>query len=176
MRIGVDVGSVRVGVATSDPMGLLAVPWRTLARDLDQGADLTALVALAAQIGAIELVVGLPRQLNGTEGAAALAARAYAEQLVERLAARAEPGTTQPRVALVDERLTTVQAHRTLRESGRAGRSHRAVVDQAAAVLILQSALDAEAATGSPPGAVVGSTVADETGVPKPRKTRRARA
>lgn len=165
-------------------MGLLAVPWRTLARDPEQGTDLSALVELTEQLGAIELVIGLPRQLNGSEGAAAAAARAYAEQLIARLtdqltgrlAAGQSPGVGLPRVALVDERLTTVQAHRTLRESGRDGRSHRAVVDQAAAVLILQSALDAEAATGSPPGVAIGPTAGDETGVPKRRKTRRARA
>lgn len=146
-RVGVDVGSVRVGVAASDPSAVLAHPVRTLARDLKGGADLDALVALVADLGAIEVVVGLPRQLSGAEGEAARLARAYALLLARRI---------QPlEVRLVDERLTTVAAHRRLRDSGVPGRGQRAVVDQAAAVLILQSALDAEASTGRAVGELV---------------------
>lgn len=150
-RLGVDVGSVRVGVAASDPSGLLATPVRTVQRDPDEAADaprdLAEVASLVAELGVVEVVVGLPRTLAGAEGAAAAAARQYARRLAVRI--------TPVPVRLVDERLTTVDAHRTLRESGVEGRRHRAVVDQAAAVLILQAALDAERGSGHPPGELV---------------------
>ena len=147
IRVGVDVGEVRVGVAASDPSGIFAAPVETLPRDLDAGADLEAVVALVAERDAVEVVVGLPRLLSGEEGEAARRARGYASALAQRM-----PSVP---VRLVDERLTTVAAHRKLRDSGVPGRRQRAVVDQAAAVLILQSALDAESASGAPPGELV---------------------
>lgn len=148
VRIGVDVGSVRVGVAASDPSGLLATPVRTLARDTTEAtADLAELGRLVAEVEALEVVVGLPRTLAGQEGPAAVEARQYARRLAVLVAPVA--------VRLVDERLTTVDAHRSLRESGVDGRRQRAVVDQAAAVLILQAALDAERSSGRPPGELV---------------------
>ncbi|MEO7071019.1 MAG: Holliday junction resolvase RuvX [Nostocoides sp.] len=146
-RIGVDVGSVRVGVATCDPGGLLATPLTTLDRDESDEADLDRLALIVAEAAAVEVVVGLPRSLDGTEGPAAAAVRRYAA----RVAARIAPVP----VRLLDERLTTVDAHRFLRDSGVPGRRQRSVVDQAAAVLILQNALDAERATGRPPGTPV---------------------
>jgi len=150
-RVGIDVGSVRVGVAVSDPSALLATPVRTVARDPDEAAaapaDLEEIAGLVAELGAVEVVVGLPRSLSGAEGPAAHIARTYAGRLAVRI--------TPVPVRLVDERLTTVDAHRTLRESGVGGRAQRAVVDQAAAVLILQSALDAERGSGRPPGELV---------------------
>ena len=88
--------------------------------------------------------VGLPRHLSGSEGAASQAARAYAVQLAQAI--------SPVPVRMVDERMSTVSAHQALHASGRSGRSHRQVVDQAAAVVILQSALDAESATGRRPG------------------------
>jgi len=96
------------------------------------------------ELGAVEVVVGLPLLLSGREGEAAQLARAYAVAIAARM------GTVT--VRLVDERLTTVDAHRRLRDSGLPGRGHRKVVDQAAAVLILQTALDTEASSGRPPG------------------------
>lgn len=140
--VGVDVGEVRVGVAASDPHGVLAHPVATLARDQDGGADLTALVDLVAERGAVGVVVGLPRSLSGEEGLAARRARDYAGSLQRRL---------DVPVRLWDERLTTVDAHRNLHRSGVRGRDQRAVVDQVAAVLILQAALDARRA-GRPAG------------------------
>jgi putative Holliday junction resolvase len=134
VRIGVDVGSVRVGVALSDPDGILATPVATLARDVKGGADLDALAALVAEHGAVEVVVGHPRHLSGAAGTAAREAEAYAEALRGRVGVP---------VRLVDERLTTVTATRTLAGRGVRGKAQRAVVDQAAAVAILQSALDA---------------------------------
>lgn len=130
VRIGVDVGSVRVGVAASDPDGILASPVATLPRE---GA-LDGVVALVAEREAVEVVVGHPRHLSGATGASAKDAETFAEALRERL---------DVPVTLVDERLTTVTASRTLAERGVRGKAQRAVVDQAAAVAILQSALDA---------------------------------
>ena len=148
---GIDVGSVRVGVAASDPSALLATPVRTVARDTDEAAatptDLEEIALVVAELDAVEVVVGLPRSLSGGEGPAAHTARTYAGRLAVRIA--------PVPVRLVDERLTTVDAHRTLRESGVGGRAQRAVVDQAAAVLILQAALDAERSSGRPPGELV---------------------
>ncbi len=147
MRIGVDVGSVRVGVATSDAGGLLATPVATLSRDSDGGQDLRRLAELVQERAALEVVVGLPRSLSGTEGPAAAAARAYAGQL----AALVRPVP----IRLVDERMSTVTAHQALRSSGVRERKGRKVVDQVAAVVILQHALDAERSTGHPPGELV---------------------
>ena len=147
VRIGVDVGTARVGVAASDPSGTFAHPVETLPRDERSGADVAAIAALVAGRGAVEVVVGLPRLLSGQEGTAARIARDYAG----KLAARVAPVP----VRLVDERLTTVAAHKRLHDSGVPGRGKRSVVDQAAAVLILQSALDAEALSGRPAGEVV---------------------
>ncbi len=151
--VGVDVGSVRVGVAVSDPDRVLATPVATLARDPAAApsagdSDVEEIAELVRERGAVRVVVGLPRSLDGTEGPAAERARTYASVLAARVA--------PVMVVLVDERLSTVDAHRSLRDSGVAGRRQRAVVDQAAAVLILQSALDAERASGSPAGEPVG--------------------
>ena len=146
-RVGVDVGNARVGVAASDASGVLAHPVRTLPRDVASDSDVEAIVALTRELEAIEVVVGLPRLLSGDEGEAARIARDYAGRLAARL------GTVG--VRMVDERLTTVDAHRRLRDSGVPGRGQRAVVDQAAAVLILQSALDTESLSGRPPGETV---------------------
>lgn len=148
-RVGVDVGNARVGVAASDASGVFAHPVRTLPRDVAGDTDVEAIVALVEELSAIEVVVGLPRLLSGQEGEAARIARDYAGRLAARL------GTVG--VRMVDERLTTVDAHRRLRDSGVPSRGQRAVVDQAAAVLILQTALDTEALSGRPPGETVTS-------------------
>jgi putative Holliday junction resolvase len=144
-RLGVDVGSVRVGVAISDPDGILATPLVTLRRDLDGAADVAQLADLVREHGVIEVVVGLPRSLSGRIGPAAELAQAYAAALGMRLA--------PVPVRLADERLTTVVASRTLSQRGVKGKRQRAVVDQAAAVLILQDWLDANraATTGERP-------------------------
>lgn len=152
MRIGVDVGSVRVGVAASDPAGVLASPVTTLRRDVRRGSDLQALVALVGERDAVEVLVGLPRTLAGRSGQAVDAARAYAAAL----AGRVEPVP----VRLLDERLTTVTATRQLRESGVRGPAARAAVDAAAAVVLLQAGLDSERSTGVPPGEPVRRTPA----------------
>jgi putative holliday junction resolvase len=150
VRLAVDIGTVRVGVARSDPDGLLATPVATIPRG---GGDLDDICALAADLDVIEIVVGLPRSLSGRESHAALAARQYADALVTRLRA---DGLATP-VRLVDERLSTVAAERAMRASGRNGRQRRVVVDQAAAVVILQHAMDSERVSGAPAGETVGS-------------------
>lgn len=134
VRLGVDVGTVRVGVAVSDPSGVLATPLVTLARDLDGARDLDELAGLVTERHAVEVVVGLPRTLANRSGVAAQAATAYAEALRSRIA--------PVPVRLADERLTTVTASRTLSELGVSTRRQRPRVDQAAAVLILQGWLD----------------------------------
>jgi putative Holliday junction resolvase len=149
VRIGVDVGSVRVGVAASDGSASLASPVTTLKRDVRGGTDLEALKALVAEREAVEVVVGLPRSLSGSEGPAAALARDYARAVAQLVA--------PVPVRLADERLSTVSATRSLIASApKAGaRKRRQQVDQAAAVVILQSALDHERATGTPPGETV---------------------
>ncbi|WP_397312880.1 MULTISPECIES: Holliday junction resolvase RuvX [Parafrankia] len=136
VRIGVDVGSVRVGVAASDPDGLLAVPVTTLRRDASgrRHKDVDELADIVRDRHAVEVVVGLPRQLSGEEGEAVRRARQYAEVLSTRVA--------PVPVRLVDERLTTVVAHRRMAERGLRSRARRELVDQEAAVQILQHHLD----------------------------------
>jgi putative Holliday junction resolvase len=146
VRLGVDVGSVRVGVAASDPSGILASPVETVRRDEKNNTDLDRIFALVDEYDAVEVIVGLPRSLSGAEGKAAASARAYADLLAARLAQGSRPVPVQ----LSDERLTTVIAGRTLSERGVRGKKHRAVVDQAAAVLILQAWLDAERSADRP--------------------------
>ncbi len=152
VRLGIDAGEVRVGVATCDPDGILATPVQTVpcagGEPTPTDGDIVTIVELTGSLGVVEVVIGWPLLLSGAEGAAALRARRYAEVLAAEIA--------PVPVRLVDERFTSVDAHRGLRESGVAGRRQRAVVDQAAAVLILQGALDAERGSGRPVGEQVG--------------------
>jgi putative Holliday junction resolvase len=143
VRLGIDVGEVRIGVARSDASGMIATPVETVRRGK---GDLSRLAALVAEEEAVEVVLGLPRSLSGGEGPAAAKARRFAVELAGHLAVP---------VRLVDERFSTVTAEAVLREQGRKGTRRRAVVDQAAAVVILQNALDTERATGVAPGEVV---------------------
>ncbi|MFE9917484.1 Holliday junction resolvase RuvX [Micromonospora sp. NPDC005553] len=141
VRIGVDVGQVRVGISRSDPDGILATPLVTLARDLKAApdavpSDLAELAALVAEHEAVGVVVGLPVNLAGKHGPAAVHVKAYADRLVDVIA--------PVPVTLTDERMSTVVASRRLAERGVRGKRQRAVVDQAAAVEILQSWLDAQ--------------------------------
>ena len=143
VRLGIDVGRARVGVARCDPHGMLATPVETLARREEPVASIRRLVD---EFEAIEVIVGLPLSLSGAETASTADSRDIAEQLAAVLAVP---------VRLVDERLTTVSAARGLREAGRTAKNSRSVVDQAAAVILLQHALDLERSTGNPPGALV---------------------
>lgn len=148
VRLGVDVGEVRVGVAACDPDAVLATPVETVRRG---SGDLARILDLAEQLGAVEVVVGLPLSLSGSRGAAADKASAFAARLADEIGSRG----LDVSVRLSDERLTTVSAERVLRDGGRKGPRQRAVVDQAAAVVILQHALDSERTTGVPPGSEV---------------------
>jgi putative Holliday junction resolvase len=147
VRVGVDVGSVRVGVAACDPGGVLASPVATLQRRPRTDADVAELAALVAEREAIEVVVGLPRSLRGGSGTAVAVATDYAR----RVAAAVAPVP----VRMVDERLSTVEAQRALHAAGRSVRSSRQDIDAAAAAVILQHALDTERATGAAPGRIV---------------------
>lgn len=141
VRLAIDVGLARIGVAGSDPDGLLASPLATVSRGR---GDLAELARIAAERQAIEVIVGLPTGLSGREGSSAADARKFAAALAGRVAPTP--------VRLVDERFTTVMAHDALRSGGRDSRARRSVVDKAAAALLLQGALDAERATGNPAG------------------------
>lgn len=143
VRVGVDVGKARVGVARSDLHGMLATPVETLDRRADAVASIQRIVT---EIDAIEIVVGLPLALSGRETASTDDSRLVALELA---------AVVDVPVRLVDERLTTVSAARSLREAGRTARNSRSVVDQVAAVILLQHALDYERSTGNPPGALV---------------------
>ena len=131
--LGVDVGTVRVGVALSDVTGTLASPLETLRRAKD-ASDLDRLAALVAEHEVTEVVVGEPVHLSGASGASAEDAANYAQELADRI-----PDVP---VILIDERLSTVTAASHLREGGIDSRKQRAVIDQAAAVVILQQFLD----------------------------------
>ncbi|MFI5086523.1 MAG: Holliday junction resolvase RuvX [Actinomycetales bacterium] len=148
VKLGVDVGTVRVGLAAADRDGILAVPVRTLNRDAKKNSDIRIVVREAAERGAVGIYVGLPRTLKGTETASAAMAREYAALLV---AALGDAGL-DVRVWLVDERLSSVSAHAALRSAGMSGREQRKVVDQAAAAGILQHALDMEKSLSQPAG------------------------
>jgi putative Holliday junction resolvase len=132
-RLGIDVGTVRIGVASSDPDGMLATPVETVRRDRTD-KHLRRLAKLVDELGAVEVVVGLPRTLADRTGPSAV----DAIELADALAARIAPTP----VRLADERLTTVTAQRSLREAGVRAKGQRAMIDQVAAVGILQFWLD----------------------------------
>lgn len=132
-RLGVDVGTVRIGVATSDPDGILATPVETVRRDKGD-KHIRRIARIADDLGAVEVVVGLPRTLADRAGSSALDAIAVADALAARIAPTP--------VRLTDERLTTVTAQRALRDAGVRAKGQRAMIDQVAAVGILQNWLD----------------------------------
>jgi putative Holliday junction resolvase len=162
VRLGVDVGTVRVGLAACDPDGILATPVRTLQRDSRRNSDIAVLVRTVLDRGAVEVIVGLPRTLQGKERASAEMARNYAELLVQALG---RVGVDVP-VRLVDERLSTVSAHSALHAAGVGSREHRKIIDQVAAAGILQHALDMERSLGTPVGNLVPAAPAPDATEP----------
>lgn len=152
-RIGVDVGRARVGVARCDPDGLLATPIETLTRD---DTTVAALLAHAAELDAIEFIVGLPLSLSGADTPSTTDARDFADQLA---------AATEVPVRLVDERMSTVTAHRQLQAGGRRSKGSRSIIDQVAAVIILQNALDSERTADRPPGSLVLRTKEPGSGI-----------
>ena len=137
--MGIDVGKARVGVSTCDRDGLLATPLETLPR----ASALEALTRIVDDIDPLEIVVGLPLALSGGHTASTLDAESFASELA---------ALVSPPVRLVDERLSTVQAAAGLRAAGKRAKNQRQVIDQAAAVILLQHAVDSEKARGIPPG------------------------
>lgn len=137
MRVlGLDIGTRRIGVAVSDPLGVVASPYTVLPRAGDRAADHRAVAGLVAEVGAGRVVVGLPLSLNGRVGPAARQVLDEVEQL----------RTTLPvPVECHDERLSTVTAERSLREAGTRASARKAVVDKVAAAVLLQSWLDGQA-------------------------------
>lgn len=144
-RLGIDVGSVRIGVASSDPDGILATPVETVRRDRTD-KHVRRLAQLVTELEAVEVVVGLPRTLADRSGASARDAIDVADQLARRIAPTP--------VRLADERLTTVAAQRSLREAGVRAKGQRSMIDQAAAVGILQNWLDQRRAAAAGHGEV----------------------
>jgi len=143
VRLGVDWGKARVGVAACDADGLLAYPVETVL-SADENKAFARLAALVDEYGAMEVVMGLPLALDGQAKLAATDVTAVAERLAMRLPVA---------LRLVDERLTTAAAHRLL---GRVdSRRRRGIVDQAAAAGILERALEVERNTGEAPGLLV---------------------
>jgi putative Holliday junction resolvase len=139
--VAFDLGDKRIGVAVS--AGRLAVPHGTMERSGDADRDRAALVGLVEELGADRVVVGLPLSLDGSRGPAAVKAEAEAAALAEALPVPVE---------LVDERLTTVAASRSLRAAGVGSRTQRRVVDQVAATVFLQAWLDGLRGPNAEPG------------------------
>lgn len=145
-RLGVDVGRARIGVARCDPSAILAVPVETVPRSAEgEDGDVRRILELADEHEAVELVVGNPLSLSGRSTASTADAVAFAGRLA---AAGAQ-------VRLVDERMSTVSAQQALRSAGKSARTQRPIIDQAAAVIILQHAIDAERASGTAPGRTI---------------------
>lgn len=144
-RIAVDAGGKRVGVARSDPGGVIVLPVATLTRRAE-GQEVARIARMVEEFAAIEVVVGLPKHLSGQEGESAASARRYAGAIARAV---------DVPVRLVDERLSSVSAHQMLQDAGRRERHHRTVVDQVAATVILEQALEQERRTGEPPGELV---------------------
>ena len=135
--LGIDVGEARIGLALSDELGMLAHPLETV--KTKEGNPIKHIAAVVEREKAATVVIGLPRNMNGTYGPAAEKAREFAAKL---------QALTPCAVKFWDERLTTVAAQKQLHEAGRNTKNSRAVIDQAAAVLILQGYLDSQALTG----------------------------
>lgn len=143
IRLACDVGRARIGIARSDPRGVLAVPLDAVPAGEDSAGRVSA---IAREYEAIEIIVGLPITMAGTRGPAA----EYTEEWVARLLR-----VTDLPVRLHDERLTTVQAQRGLHEAGRTAKTSRSVIDSASAVVLLQTCLDSERVSGQPTGTEV---------------------
>jgi putative Holliday junction resolvase len=139
VRIALDVGTVRIGVAKCDPEGLLATPLVTVAAGADAVAEIAGLIA---EHNAICVYIGKPISLAGKDTASTLSAIEFASDLVTQL------GELPVSVRLIDERLSTVSAQRGMHEAGRNTKQSRDAIDQASAVVILEHALASERNAG----------------------------
>jgi putative holliday junction resolvase len=153
VRLGVDVGTVRIGVSRSDLHGMLATPVETVPRTADDAAA-RRILQILDELAAAEVIVGLPLALSGRETASTHDAIGFAQALADR---------TDVPVRLVDERLSTVSAQAALRASGRRTKGSRPVIDQVAATIILQHALDAERSSDTAPGTLVSPSIGTTT-------------
>lgn len=149
-RLGIDVGKARIGVARSDPHGMLATPVETVPRDHQADADILRICSLVSEYDANEVIVGLPLNMRGERTPSTEDAAEFAQRLAHAL-------TASTPVRLVDERLSTVSAQGHLHRAGRTTKNSRGVIDQAAAVVILQHALDVERSRGEAPGHLVAA-------------------
>ena len=140
MMIGLDVGDRRIGVAAADGLGLTAQGLPTIERR-KLGDDLDRLIAVISERKASKLVVGLPKNMDGSVGFQGEKVRGFVEALLERIRSS---GSTEPEIIFWDERLTTVAAHRTLLEADMSRKKRKGAVDKLAAVFILQGYLDSE--------------------------------
>jgi len=142
--LGIDLGDARVGLALSDPELTFAHPIGNIRVYGDSFQALDEVIDVIEDESVDHVVVGLPLMLDGTEGKSAKKARRWAVNLEKRLRSEREESQEPqiPQVVLVDERLTTVSAHRQLFEAQKASTKHRPMVDQQSAVVILQTALD----------------------------------
>jgi putative Holliday junction resolvase len=145
VRLGIDLGSVRVGIAKCDPQGILASPLR-VEPFTDNATVISAIVSLAHEYECLELVLGFPVNLAGDEALSAQVVRKFGEELA---AATAIP------VRLIDERMTTAAARKQLQAAGYSTRTDKHLIDAAAAVILLEDALEAERRQGHPIGEVV---------------------
>lgn len=163
VRLGIDVGKSRIGVARCDLHGMLATPLETVPRDGTATSDVARILELASEYGATEVVFGLPLNMRGERTPSTEDAVRFATQVAEALHTpdRVPPVT----VRLVDERLSTVSAQGQMRQVGRTTKQSRHIIDQAAAVVILQHALDSERAQGRAPGSTIepGQSAAENT-------------
>lgn len=145
-RLAVDVGTVRIGVAASDFHGILASGLATIKRDPTSAQALVEICELITEVEPIEIYVGLPVSMSGNHTESTRNALAFAELLI----------ATQPvPVRFIDERLTTVSAASALRASGRDSKSGRQIIDQIAATVILEQALEMEKSNGLVPGKAI---------------------
>ena len=142
VRLGIDVGKARIGIAKSDAYGMLATPVETLQRDAEHGTDIRRIDQLITEYDVLECVIGLPLNMRGEH----TPSTDDAVQFARRIRALGCP------VRLVDERLSTVSAWGNLHQAGKSHKSGRNIIDQAAAVVILQQALDSERSRGEAGG------------------------
>ncbi|MDJ1371055.1 Holliday junction resolvase RuvX [Gulosibacter molinativorax] len=149
IRFGVDVGKARIGIARSDPDGLLAVPLETVKRDLEGDGHVRRIVELVEEYEAFELIVGHPLNMRGESTPSTEDAVGVAQALAAIVGVP---------VRLLDERLTTVSAAKQFRAAGKQASRSRQVIDQAAAVVLLQDALDRERQHDQPPGIEVSTS------------------
>ena len=132
-KIALDIGTVRIGIATSDPMGIIASGYETFVRTKDYESDLKSIARRAEEKQADTFVLGLPLNMDGTEGEKVREIRAFADDLSKY---------TDKKIVFQDERLSTVSAEKALIESGMRREKRKKVVDKVAATIILQSYLN----------------------------------